>query len=164
MKQIRGDDEKRFWSKVEKRGKDECWNWNAKSKCRGYGYFSLGGRKGRHELSHRVAWTFVNGPIPDGEGHHGTVVMHTCDNRLCCNPSHLRLGSQADNVRDMLNKGRKVSNPPKGEAHHNAKITEQVARAIKRDSLPVKQCASKFGVSRYIVGRIKSGQAWAHVS
>ena len=99
----------RLWRQVDCRGDDECWLWTAKSVVTGYGVLSSGGRDKPKILAHRAAWEVINGSIPDGEGHHGTVVMHTCDNRLCCNPAHLRLGSQADNVRDMDEKGRRRS-------------------------------------------------------
>mgnify|MGYP001550307413 CR=1 FL=1 len=97
----------RFWRYVDRRGADECWLWVGQSRNVGYGYIGVGGRAGGKILSHRAAWLLANGPIPDGDGHHGTVLMHTCDNRLCCNPAHLRLGTQADNVHDMDQKGRR---------------------------------------------------------
>ena len=103
----------RLWKYVTKRGPDECWNWFGKSMIRGYGLLGIGGRKDGKMLAHRVSWILANGPIPEGGPEpHGYVVMHTCDNRLCCNPAHLRLGTQYDNIEDMNRKGRHVPRGP----------------------------------------------------
>ena len=93
----------RFWPKVEK--SDFCWNWRAARIASGqYGAIKVKMPGGwRHELAHRVSWHLVNGPIPEG-----VFVLHHCDNKLCVNPKHLFLGTQKDNIHDMLRKGRNV--------------------------------------------------------
>lgn len=108
----------RFWSKV--RIGDGCWEWQATRLPRGYGQFQfkLDGGKWRHHGAHRVAWMLERGPIPPG-----VQVCHRCDNPRCVRPSHLFLGTAADNVRDMDRKGRRVSplGPrPRAEEHHAA--------------------------------------------
>lgn len=92
----------RFWSKVSKGGSDECWMWAASCGTNGYGQFSMPGD--RIVKSHRIAWILTHGEIEDG-----MCVLHKCDNPPCCNPSHLFLGTVADNNRDMRQKGRDVS-------------------------------------------------------
>jgi len=78
---------------------DGCWLWTGTTQGRGaYPDFWDGKR---HVRGHRFAWEQAFGPIPDG-----LVVMHTCDQPLCVRPVHLRLGTQADNLRDMATKGR----------------------------------------------------------
>lgn len=95
---------KRFWPKVDASGGDNsCWTWRASKHTNGYGQIGSGGR-GRPLLSHRVSWQLTNGDIPAG-----MVVCHKCDNPLCCNPAHLFLGTQADNLKDMTDKGRRCS-------------------------------------------------------
>jgi len=89
--------EERFWEKVDVRGPDECWPWTRKHNPKGYGQF----RKDKMVQAHRMAWELTNGPIPDG-----LDVLHTCDNPPCCNPHHLFLGTNDDNMRDMNSKGR----------------------------------------------------------
>ncbi len=92
----------RLWSRVVLRPRG-CWLWTGARRRDGYGTIWFNGRP---EAVHRVAWMLSNGPIPDG-----LFVCHTCDNPPCCRPSHLFLGTPADNTRDSVTKGRHV-NPP----------------------------------------------------
>ena len=112
----------RFWSKVDKRGPDECWPWKAcvRREDEGYGAFFY---RGTHHPASRMAWTLTHGEI--GSGIH---VCHRCDNPGCCNPSHLFLGTNLDNNADKVSKGRHVY----GERVSTAKLTEAEALEIKR--------------------------------
>lgn len=94
--------QERLWPKVDTTGGvDSCWEWLAAKKQGGYGKIGIGGKYGGWVLAHRVAWELENGQIPSG-----LVVCHKCDNPGCCNPSHLFLGTQPDNLADMRRKGR----------------------------------------------------------
>lgn len=88
----------RFWNHVDKKGENECWPWLG-STASGYGQFNLGSNI--FDRGHRLAWKYTNGEIPDG-----LYVLHKCDNRRCCNPNHLFLGTQKDNIQDAIRKGR----------------------------------------------------------
>ena len=89
--------EDRFWSKVDIKGEDDCWNW--KRNGFRYGSFIIGNKTHR---AHRIAWKLFNKKeIPEG-----FYVLHRCDNTLCVNPKHLYLGTQQDNMNDMKRKGR----------------------------------------------------------
>ncbi|HET9396036.1 MAG TPA: HNH endonuclease signature motif containing protein, partial [Nitrospiraceae bacterium] len=90
------NDEERFWSKVDRRSKDECWPWTATAAR--YGMFRW---RGKNRLAHRIAYYFAYGVFPTN-----VCVCHRCDNTKCCNPNHLWLGSRKDNAQDALKKGR----------------------------------------------------------
>lgn len=156
----------RFWSKVNIGSYDACWPWmSATSETRGglYGRFTIK-RDGKRitAYAHRIAYEMTFGLIPDGEGYHGTIVMHSCDNSLCCNPLHMRLGTQKDNVGDMYAKGRQ--NRPIGAATGRAKINEDDARAIYVDPRPYAEIAADYGISDKNVWCIKSGRTWRHAT
>src|SRR4051812_37709371 len=103
---FRGMDDS-FWDLVLRQG--ECWEWQGSFVRDGYGgYISVVNGKRRCRQAHRVAYELTHGPIPEG-----LVVCHACDNRKCVRPSHLFAGTQQDNMRDMVQKGRWRGPAPK---------------------------------------------------
>lgn len=94
---VRGPLEVRFWAHVSKG--DGCWEWMGARTNAGHGTVNVGG--GRFDRAHRVAWRLAHGEIPDGH-----VVRHRCDNARCVRPEHLELGTQRDNIHDMMSRGR----------------------------------------------------------
>lgn len=96
----------KFWGTVALSTPTDCWLWHGPRLNSGYGVFY--GPKGWDSIpAHRVAWILTNGDI-----HPGLHVCHTCDVRLCVNPSHLFLGTSRDNIHDMIRKGRWVGRVP----------------------------------------------------
>src|SRR5688572_24439688 len=112
-----------------------CWIWQGATDGR-YGEARLNGKK---QKTHRIAWTLVNGEIPEG-----MFALHRCDNPPCVNPDHLFLGTKKDNRADCLQKGRQA----RGEMNGSALLTADAVRAIRASSLPHRELARMFGVVR----------------
>jgi hypothetical protein len=102
-------DRNRLNRMIERKGPGECWPWLGAKSGFGYGRFKI---EGRLFSPHRLIYADAHGPIENVQEHHGSVVMHTCDNPACCNPAHLRLGRQVANVADMIAKGRRGRTVP----------------------------------------------------
>ena len=135
-----------------------CWVWQkGLVETSGYASITRSYKKNVQEGGHRLAYAVFNGvDIPDG-----LYVCHTCDNKACINPDHLWLGTQKDNIRDMMKKGRRVW--AKGEQVANSKLTDETIRAIRKSDEQVKKIAEKYGISSGHVSNIKSGLLWGHV-
>lgn len=152
----------RFWMSVDKRSSDNCWEWTT-SKSHGYGIICEGpaGNCTRH-MAHRLSWEIHNGPIPKGLG-----VLHKCDNPPCVNPDHLFLGTQRDNMYDMMNKGRGFVLPPRhGSNHGMSKLDERKVLAIRdsiADGKKGKDIALDYGVTPTLISYIKNRKIWAHI-
>jgi len=137
----------RFWKKVKIGEKDECWNWLCGTQSKGYGSVCIG--NGTTALAHRVAFEISSGyRIPEG-----LCVMHKCDNRLCCNPYHLKLGTIADNNRDSIRKGRNA----RGERNGRSKLTEKQVIEIRDLYKTGKYSQSKIALMYSVSPRSISG-------
>jgi hypothetical protein len=134
-------------------GSAGCILWTAAKLQCGYGVLFW---EGRSQYAHRLVWTVANGPIP--KGFH---ILHKCDVPLCINPRHLFLGRHADNMADMVAKGRHVAR--QGEACGRSKLTETQVRAIYQAPGSLREVAHQFGISRAQVRRIKNRLAWKHL-
>lgn len=140
-----------------------CWEWTAKRKD-GYGLIRSGGKGSPMLLAHRASWLLHRGEIP-----RGVVVMHKCDNRGCANPDHLALGTQKDNMQDMIGKGRagmrgKHGNHAFGERQGSAKLTSEKARAIFLATGLYHEIGAMYGTTKHTVFRIKNRSQWRHAT
>lgn len=86
----------RFWSRVAVGPPDHCWEWQGSRRGDSYGQIYI---LGKHRAAHRVAFYLTHLYWPP-------VVRHRCDNRICVNPNHLEGGTQTDNMRDVVDRGR----------------------------------------------------------
>ena len=112
--------QERFDEKYEPVTESGCWIWTACSNGDGYGLIAINSQPSR---AHRVSWSLHKGIIPDGVN-----VLHKCDNPSCVNPDHLFLGTQQDNVTDMIQKNR---HNHRGEANGKAKLNDDKVREIR---------------------------------
>lgn len=153
--------ERHFWSNVKVGAPTQCWPWRGKLNSSGYGSFSF---EGRVDGAHVWAFKFDRRKL---KAKH--CVLHRCDNRICCNPTHLFSGTKSDNSKDAWRKGRNIlqTNPeilPRGERHHNAKINEEKARQIRalweRGELNQSEIGSLFEITQANVSQIVRKKSW----
>jgi len=146
-----------FWPKVQKLGPDDCWNWTGAHGPSGHPVLRILKRQVRASA---IAYWIGHGIWP-ADGQH---VCHHCDNPPCVNPSHLFLGTAADNMRDCIAKGRfKFLKPRFGPENVNAKLTwEQVSDLRQRHAAGenLSQLARAFGMARASLRRIVRGEGW----
>lgn len=170
-------DPERFWSRVLVGAPDICWPFMGTLTNDGYGQMQWGGKV---RLAHRLAYQFATGqPLAYvGRLRPETVcVLHSCDNPACCNPSHLRLGTQGENIRDASAKKRLLSgdaNPSRrmphrlarGEAIGTSKLTARDVRTIRKRSErgdTQAEIARAYGLAISTVQRIIYRQTWRHI-
>ena len=151
----------RFWSKVSILGPNCCWLWKGATKGIGYGNYRRNNPR-RLESAHRVAYEKSHGAIPTG-----LQVLHSCDIPACCNPRHLRTGTQLDNVNDCIDQGR-MSKPPllAGENNPHCRLTSSDVtsiRSMSSDGISNREIAKQFKISKQHVIRIVRRQRWAHL-
>jgi len=143
----------------------ECWEWTGTRGSNGYGMLTLrvDGKWG-HGLAHRIAYAVFIAPLPETG-----VIMHTCDNRGCVRPDHLRLGTQSLNIKDMYVKDRRdTSGYARGERSHKSALTDDDVATIKASYTgkygEVSALARQFGVTSQAVWSIVKNGGWAHIA
>lgn len=148
--------EKRFWEKVDKSaGPTGCWPWIASQFTDGYGHFRNSNKTVR---AHRFSWQLHNGQIPEG-----LLVCHKCDNPLCVNPTHLFLGTPADNMHDKAAKGRQPRGEMCGRFGLTAEQVLEIRSKHKVGGISQAQLGRDYGVSRNQIGAVVHRRQWRHV-
>lgn len=108
--------------------------------------------------AHRLSWILHNGAIPEG-----LYVRHDCDNPACVNPAHLRIGTQKDNMKDMISRGRQS----KGEHRYCSILTEEqvleMRSMFKTGAYTKRQLGKLFGVAEKTAGNVLNRQTWRHI-
>lgn len=152
----------RFWAKVDKGPHPKgCWVWTGcDQRGKGYGGFRF---RGRGVGVHRLSYEIHKGVAPAN-----LLVCHECDNRLCVNPDHLWLGTNQDNMTDMVKKGRHVNGAiPAGENCYAAKITEiqilEMRAIYLKGGTSQRKLGERFGIGQMQVCRILRGERWKHL-
>jgi hypothetical protein len=139
--------------------------WTASLNPKGYGQFEFSIPSRRTIRAHRASWTIHFGEVPPG-----MCVLHRCDNPACVRPDHLFIGTDADNMKDKIEKGRQV----KGVMHYCAKFTEKQVRSIRAEHVPglppgkmrvgsMRYLAKKYGVGFTAIQAIIKGRTWKHL-
>lgn len=140
----------RFWTKVDKRGPDECWRWIGASNRDGYGNLCV---LGKMKLATHVSLELHGFARP-----HKACALHTCDVPSCVNPAHLFWGTHADYKR-IAAKAR--SGNHKGLANGRAKLSPVAAKEIRQSSELLRVLALKYGVGISTIARTRRGQSWS---
>lgn len=126
-----------------------CWLWTHRIHNSGYGELSF---KGQHHLAHRLSYACFVGTIPVGMD-----ACHSCDTRICINPSHLFLGSRFDNMADMRRKNRGRL----GHKHWRVELGEEQVIEVYSSTESAKSIALRFGVSPATIYDIRRGTTWS---
>lgn len=148
-------EELKFWKRVAITSNiEKCWEWlGAISGGTGYGIAEY---KNKLQGCHRIAWQIANKRKPT------KFILHSCDNRSCVNPNHLREGTHRDNMKDAVSRDRMA----KGEEFVSSKLSEKEVRKIKqmlRNGVSGNKIANQYGVVRGTIYAIKHGKTWRHI-
>ena len=141
----------RFAARVNKTD-NGCWNWVGGKTVKGYGNFYFA--SGVYVLAHRWAWMEAHGPIPDS-----LFVCHRCDNRLCVRLDHLFLGTNLDNLADMVSKGRQA----KGNKKWSCRLTEKQVYEIRALAGVSREIARDLGLPWSTVWSVWNRKTWNHL-
>jgi len=154
----------RFEAAIEMVPEAGCWLWvKALGDKTGHGVIGDGrGRPSKLLKAHRLAWMLYRGPIPEG-----LSVLHKCDVGCCCNPEHLYLGAQQDNLRDSKASGKLGPGRNCGAKNGaNCRLTEAQVLYLRRKDLPrgtLTACAKLWNISRTYISYLRAYKKWKHV-
>jgi hypothetical protein len=147
----------RFYMQVDIKDDTECWLWTSGKDKDGYGSFRGDVDGVSYSRAHRYSYAYFKGEITNS-----LQVLHSCDTPSCCNPEHLSLGTNSDNMADRDAKGRCRAGRP-GETNAHAVLTEKQVLEILKDPSTHANIAHTYGISRATVSDIKRGHSWGYL-
>ena len=135
----------------------ECWVYPNKPAVNGYIYLSIDNKK---TLSHRLFYRLFKGGIPKN-----SFVLHKCDNKRCCNPEHLFIGTQKDNMQDMISKNRQKFFLKEGMEHPFRKINIDIVKKIRKEheTKSFRELAKIYGLGKTTIEQIINKRIWKNV-
>jgi hypothetical protein len=136
---------------------DDCWIWIFAHSGKGYGCISetINGRE-KTKLAHRVSYQYHHGDLAETD-----LVLHSCDNPSCINPSHLRKGNGSENIKEAYDKGRKIQPILFGENNPRSKLTLEHVKFIKANpQIRHTELALMFGVKPNTIRGVRIGRTW----
>jgi len=145
------DVEKYIRDRIIVNKENNCWEWTGSISTKGY---PQSGLSRYSKVASRTSYMVFIGKIPKG-----ILVCHKCDNPKCVNPDHLFLGTQQDNMNDMVEKGRSL----RGEKHPKTKLNESDVRRIRKSRYKPCILARKYKVSQSAIRHIQDRRTWKHV-
>jgi hypothetical protein len=148
---------KKIKDNIKQNPKTFCWEWQGRLNQDGYGRPHVGGKQ---IMAHRLSYETFVGKIPKG-----LLVLHKCDNPCCVNPNHLFIGTDMDNQKDMIKKGRKRW----GEREPRALLTDDAVKFIRKHGKPKdpkygwRPLGKRFGVSSETIRAAFHARQWKHI-
>lgn len=146
----------KFEARIERITETGCWIWTGSLIGKGYAQMPSGRRLLGITHAHRYSYMKFVGEVPEG-----MQVCHRCDIACCVNPNHLFLGTNQDNVDDMMRKGRHGKGGASGERNGIAKLTLEQVKSIRESNDSHSQLALKFGLHPKSIARIRAKRCWA---
>ncbi len=144
----------RFWSLIDIPDDPmRCWEWQSNLYATGYGLYNF---QGKTQRAHRIMWYLIHNKWPE------QFLLHSCDNKICVNPNHLREGTQKENITDAMQRNRLA----KGEQHGQAKLTEKDVLEIRSEyqkGVRQKQLAKQYQINQSQVSAIVRRKRWSHI-
>jgi len=150
---------KRFWDKVDIHGEDDCWEWQAYIAKDGYGKFKY---QGKNISASRITYILTHGEIEKG-----LVIMHKCNNKSCCNPNHLEMGTYSKNTQDAYDDGLIKPAGVNGQDHYKAKLTEKEVLNIRslfsNGGISKLEISKIYDVGKTAIQKIIKRRTWKHI-